>query len=63
MKKQLLRRALTAVVAFALIGGTVTAPVGDKTIFSSMINAEAETLGIVPDFYAVEFQVNMQKNY
>ena len=46
-----------------MCGGEINSDVLHKLVKHAAINAEAETLGIVPDFYAVEFQVNMQKNY
>ena len=42
MKKKTLQKITAAVMAFALIGGAVTA--GNMSVFSSIMTAKAETL-------------------
>ena len=46
-----------------MCGGEIDSDDLHKLVKYAAMNAEAEMLGIMPDFYAVEFQMNMQKEF
>ncbi|WP_297959024.1 BspA family leucine-rich repeat surface protein [uncultured Ruminococcus sp.] len=47
MERKLMQKTIAAIMAVALLGGAVTAPVGDKPLFSSIISANAEDTSTV----------------